>query len=29
MEDVFTLNIFTTNIGKVIEQLTYFIDMES
>lgn len=29
MEDITALNIYKNNIGKVIEQLTYFIDMES
>ena len=29
MENVYTLQIFTTNLSKVIEQLTYFIDMET
>jgi len=29
MEDVLTLHIFQTNVGKVIEQLSYFIDMET
>ncbi len=29
MEDVITLHTFQTNVGKVIEQLSYFIDMES
>ena len=29
MEDVSTLGIFENNVGKVVEQLTYFIDMES
>ena len=28
MEDIKMLNIFQNNVGKVIEQLTYFIDME-
>lgn len=29
MEDINALNVYKNNIGKVIEQLTYFIDMES
>lgn len=29
MENVYTLHIFTMNLSKVIEQLTYFIDMEA
>lgn len=29
MEDIAALNIYENNLGKVIEQLTYFIDMES
>ena len=29
MEDVLTLQIFQNNVGKVVEQLSYFIDMES
>lgn len=29
MEDVLTLQTFQTNVGKVVEQLSYFIDMES
>lgn len=29
MEDIVTLQVFQNNVGKVIEQLSYFIDMES
>ena len=29
MEDIKALNVYKNNIGKVIQQLTYFIDMES
>ena len=29
MEDVAALGVFESNVGKAIEQLTYFIDMES
>ena len=29
MEDVITLQVFQTNVGKVVEQLSYFIDMEA
>lgn len=29
MEDVLTLQVFQSNVSKVNEQLTYFIDMES
>jgi hypothetical protein len=29
MEHVYTLQTFISNINKVIEQLTYFVDMES
>lgn len=29
MEDIVTLQIFQNNVGKVVEQLSYFIDMES
>jgi len=29
MEDIITLQIFQNNVGKVVEQLSYFIDMES
>jgi hypothetical protein len=29
MEDIVNLQIFQNNIGKVIEQLSYFIDMET
>ena len=29
MEDILTLQIFQNNVGKVVEQLSYFIDMES
>lgn len=29
MEDINSLSIYKNNIGKVIEQLTFFIDMES
>jgi hypothetical protein len=29
MEDVVTLQTFQSNVGKVVEQLSYFIDMES
>ena len=29
MEHVYTLQTFMSNINKVIEQLTYFVDMES
>ena len=28
MDDIKMLNVFQNNVGKVIEQLTYFIDME-
>ena len=29
MEDIVTLHVSQSNVGKVIEQLSYFIDMES
>lgn len=29
MDHVYTLQTFVGNLGKVIEQLTYFVDMES
>lgn len=29
MEDVVTLQTFQNNVGKVVEQLSYFIDMET
>ena len=29
MEDVTSLSVFEQNVGTVIEQLTYFIDMEN
>jgi hypothetical protein len=29
MEDIVTLQIFQNNVGKVVEQLSYFIDMET
>jgi hypothetical protein len=29
MEDVLTLHLFQSNVSKVNEQLTYFIDMDS
>ena len=29
MEDVLTLQVFQNNVGKVVEQLSHFIDMES
>jgi hypothetical protein len=29
MEDVVTLQVFQANVGKVVEQLSYFIDMET
>lgn len=29
MEDVITLHIFQNNVSKVVEQLSYFIDMEA
>ena len=29
MEDIVTLSTFQNNLGKVIEQLSYFIDMET
>jgi hypothetical protein len=29
MEDIITLHVFQNNVGKVVEQLSYFIDMET